>query len=156
MINPDSDPDNDDDLVSDLPDEESLTVSLRKGLDSTPRLPRDRAAVRLAMHYAGLLDDLFDRLDEHGEHRDDDGRDTAVADINRLTSLIAKIGPRYEATLDKLGMTPGARPAARGGDPAGVSPQAALLGWLQQGATPPGVDPRAVVDPAVTAADAGD
>lgn len=155
MTSPDSDPDNDE-VVSDLPDEESLTVSLRKGLDSTPRLPRDRAAVRLAMHYAGLLDDLFDRLDEHAEHRDDDGRDTAVADINRLTSLIAKIGPRYEATLDKLGMTPGARPAARGGDPQGVTPQAALLGWLQQGATPPGVDPRQVVDPAVTAADAGD
>ena len=156
MTSPDADPDNDDDVVSDVPDEESLTTSLRKALDSTPRLPRDRAAVRLAMHYASLLDDLFDRLDEVGEHRDDDGRDSSVADINRLTSMISKIGPRYEATLDKLGMAPGARPALRGGDPAGVTPAAAALGALQRGHAPPGLDPGAAVDPAVTAADAGD
>jgi hypothetical protein len=147
----------DDDVVSDLPEEESLTTSLRKALDSTPRLPRDRAAVRLAMHYAGLLDDLFDRLDEIGEHQpDDEGRDTGVADTNRLASLIAKIGPRYEATLDKLGMVPGARPATRGGDPSGTSPAAALLSYLQRGLTPEGFDPRAAVDPSVTGADAGD
>lgn len=153
----DHDPEQDDDLVPELPDEESLTTSLRRALESTPRLPRDRAGIRLAMNYAATLDDLFDRLDEIGEHRDDDDRDTTVADINRLTGLIAKIGPRYEATLEKLGMFPGARPATRTGEPAGgQSPEAALLAFLQRGLTPPGVDPAAAVDPAVTEADSGD
>jgi hypothetical protein len=144
----------DDDVVSDLPDEESLTTSLRKALDSTPRLPRDRAAVRLAMNYAETLDDLWDRLAEIREN--DFATDEQVANINRLTSLIAKVGPRYEATLDKLGMVPGARPAARGGEPGGTSPAAALLAYLQRGLTPEGFDPRAAVDPSVTGADARD
>ncbi len=142
--------DDPDEISADLPDEESLSTSLRKALDSTPRLPRDRASVRLAMHYAGLLDDAFDRLTETGEDGDN------LANFNRMAALIAKIGPRYEATLDKLGMTPGARPALRGGDPAGVSPAASWLAHLQTGRTPPGVDPGSAVDPAVTEADAGD
>lgn len=143
-------PDDPDDFDGNLPDEESLSTSLRKALDNTPRLPRDRAAVRLAMHYAGLLDDAFDRLTETGEDGDN------LANFNRMAALIAKIGPRYEATLDKLGMTPGARPAARGGDPAGVSPAASWLAFLQSGGTPPGFDPGTSVDPSVTAADVDD
>ncbi len=143
-------PDDPDDVDSDLPEKESLSTSLRKGLDSTPRLPRDRAAIRLAMHYASLLDDAFDRLREVGEDGD------SLANFNRMAALIAKIGPRYEATLDKLGMTPGARPAVRGGDPAGVSPAASWLAFLQSGGTPPGFDPGASVDPSVAEADAVD
>lgn len=145
----------DDDLAPDLPDEESLSTALRKALDSTPRLPRDRAGVRLAMNYAATLDDLFDRMDEIREH--DFATDEQVANINRLTGQIAKIGPRYEATLERLGMFPGARPATRTGEPAGgQSPEAALLAYLQRGLTPPGFDPAAAVDPAVTDADAAD
>ena len=153
----DGDPGGDEALDSEVPSSESLSTALELALESTPRLPRDRAGVRLAMNYAATLDDLFDRLDEAAEHRDDDGKDTAVADINRLTSLIAKIGPRYEATLDRLGMFPGARPAVRGGEAVGgQSPEAALLTYLQRGLTPAGFDPAAAVDPSVTAADSGD
>jgi hypothetical protein len=154
VTSPDTDPDNDG-PVPDLPVMESLSTALRLALDSTPKLPRDRAAIRLAMHYAGLLDDVFDRMDEITEGGEEDER---VADLNRLVAMVAKLGPRFEATLDKLGMTPGARPAARGGEPGGTTPQASFLAWLQSGdtVTPAGVDPRAAVDPAVTAADAGD
>jgi hypothetical protein len=141
----------DDDLA--VPDRfTSLEAALNESLRSTPHLPRDRAMIELARHYARMLDDAADRLSDAGEGEAEDGRDFA-----RMAALIARIGPRYEATLDRLGMSPGARPAVRGGEHDGrTDPAAAALAVLQSGGVAAGVDYAAGVDPAVTAADAED
>jgi hypothetical protein len=130
----------------------SLEASLTASLASTPHLPRDRAMIELAKTYARMLDDAADRLSDAGDGEAEDGRDFA-----RMAALIAKIGPRYEATLDRMGMSPGARPAVRGGEHDGrIDPAAAALAVLQSGGVAAGVDYAAAVDPAVAEADAGD
>jgi hypothetical protein len=130
----------------------SLEAALDESLRSTPHLPRDRAMIELARHYARMLDDAADRLTDAGDGEAEDGRDFA-----RMAALIARIGPRYEATLDRLGMSPGARPAVRGGEHDGrVDPAAGALAILQSGGVAAGVDYAAAVDPAVAEADAGD
>jgi hypothetical protein len=119
---------------------------------TTPKLPRDLAAVHLARTYAAMLDDATDRLTEHGEEESDDSRDFA-----RVVTIISKLGPRYEALLDKLGMSPGARPAVRGGEPHGVDPSAAALDDLRSGGqAPPGVGQAAYLDAAAAEALAGE
>jgi hypothetical protein len=140
-----------DDLDDDGPVFTSHRAAFDEALRTAPHLPRDVAAVHLARTYAGMLDDATDRLTEHGEEHDEQSRDFA-----RVVAVIAKIGPRYEAVLDKLGMSPGARPAVRGGEPHGVDPSASALDELRNGAAAAGVDPAAYVDPAVAAALADD
>jgi type IV pilus assembly protein PilB len=59
--------------------------------------------------------------------------------------------------LDKLGMSPGARPAVRGGEPHGVDPSAAALDDLRSGGqAPPGVGQAAYLDAAAAEALAGE
>lgn len=143
--------DNGEDLV-DVDDEPtSLLDALDDALRTTPALPRDRAVITLARRYAATLDDAYDRMSEAGEDEEDQPRNFA-----RMVAVIAKIGPRYEAVLDKLGMSPGARPATRGGDPHHVDPAAAALADLQSGEPAHGVDPAQGVHPAVAEALAGD
>lgn len=129
----------------------SHVAAFDEAVRTAPRLPRDAATVHLARHYAAMLDDAFDRLQDGAEQDGEDSRDFA-----RVVNIVAKIGPRYEAVLDKLGMSPGARPAARGGDPHGSSPASQTLRELQSGAAAHGVDPAAGVDPAVAEALAGE
>lgn len=136
-----------DDLDDDVPVFTSHRDAFDEAMRTAPHLPRDVAAVHLARTYAGMLDDATDRLTEHGEEESDDSRDFA-----RVVTIISKIGPRYEAVLDKLGMSPGARPAVRGGEPHGVDPSAAALDALRNGTPAAGGDPSAYVDPAVAAA----
>lgn len=129
----------------------SLLDALDEALRTTPALPRDRAVIALARRYAATLDDAYDRMSEASEEEDDQPRNFA-----RMVAVISKIGPRYEAVLDKLGMSPGARPAVRGGDPHHVDPAAAALADLQSGEPAHGVDPAAGLHPAVAEALAGD
>jgi hypothetical protein len=128
----------------------SIVAAVERSLEDTPRLPRDGAAVELARLYATLIDDAVDRLSDAAE--DDQARDFA-----RMTITVERAGRRLESVLDRLGMTPAARPATRGGDPHGAPPDPAraALDALRGGtAAPPGLDYAAAVDPAVTAADA--
>lgn len=141
----------DDGFDDDGPVFTSHRAAFDHALITAPHLPRDLAAVQLARTYADMLDDALDRLAERAEEEDDGSRAFA-----RVVAVIAKIGPRYEAVLDKLGMSPGARPAVRGGEPHGVDPAAAALDDLRDGAVADGVDYSAVVDPAVAEADAAD
>ncbi len=130
----------------------SLAAALTAALETAPYLPRDRAAAELALRYAEMIDDAADRV----EQAEDDDESRAYG---RYVTVVAKLGPRLEAMLDRLGMAPGARPAVRGADPHGVDPAAAALGELEAGSPgspAPGVDHAAFVDPAVTAADAED
>lgn len=138
-------------IDDDGPEATSLRAALDEALRTTPYMPRDTAMVMLARRYADTLDDAYDRMTEASESEDDEPRNFA-----RMVAVIAKIGPRYEATLDKLGMSPGARPATRGGEPHGVDPAAAALEGLQSGITPPGLNPAAHLHPAVAEVDAGD
>lgn len=138
----------------------SLRAALVASLESTPRLPRDAGAVKLLLHYADLLDDATDRLSDAAEEEE-------TRDFGRMVTVIAKLGPRLEAMLDRLGMAPGARRPADngggGGDGNGrPDPAAAALAALRDNAGPgadgaaAGVDYAAVVDPAVTEADTAD
>jgi hypothetical protein len=127
---------------------------LDEALQSTPTLPRDSVAVALARRYASALDDCFDSLinDEAAE----DGAAHA-----RVILEISRLGGRLEAMLDRLGMSPAARPAVPTGGGADVPSAArAALEQLERdaaaGAPTSGVDYAAVVDPAVTEADAED
>lgn len=133
--------------LDDGPEATSLRAALDEALRTTPTLPRDGAMVMLARRYADTLDDAYDRLSEASEQEDDEPRN-----FGRMVAVIAKIGPRYEATLDKLGMSPGARPATTRGEPHGVDPAASALQTLQSDGSPPGIDPAAGVHPAVAAA----
>jgi hypothetical protein len=107
--------------------------------------------IALARHYADLIDDATDRLFEAEE--EDQARDFA-----RMVAIVAKIGPRLEATLDRLGMSPGARPAVRNGGDAGGDPASAALERVRSdtAAASDGVDYAAAVDPSVAAADVAD
>jgi hypothetical protein len=133
----------------------SNRAALLEALETTPRLPRDLAAVKLALHYADLLDDATDRLSDAGEGEAEDGRD-----FGRMVAVITRVGPRYEAMLDRLGMSPGARPVTRDGESHGGDPASAELDRLRAdsaaGAPASGVDYAAFVDPSVTEADTED
>jgi hypothetical protein len=98
-----------------------------------------------------MLDDAEDRLQDAAEQDEEESRAFA-----RVVNVITKIGPRYESVLDKLGMSPGARPATRGGEPHGVDPAAAALDELRDGDAPVGDDPAAYLDPATAEALAGE
>jgi hypothetical protein len=130
----------------------TIHSKLRLALQDAPRLPRDLAVVELALTYARELDRLFVRLAEP------DAIDSPVHH-KRVITEIDIIGRRLEAVLDRLGMSPGARPAVRATEPgAGGDPDSAALAALRSDAAggAPGLDYAAAVDPAVTAADAGD
>ncbi|MDQ1700670.1 MAG: hypothetical protein QOG34_2533 [Frankiaceae bacterium] len=129
----------------------SIADAVRRSLEDTPHLPRDKAAIALLLHYADLLDDATDRLDdaaEEGEHRD----------FGRMVMAISKIGPRVEAMLDRLGMSPGARPAKRDGDPDAAGAAGEALQELEQraAARAAGQPVAPAVDPAVAKAIAGE
>jgi hypothetical protein len=123
------------------------------GLDTTPRLPRDAVTVALGQRYAETLDDLFDMLTS-GEAAEDGAAHA------RVILEITRIGARLEAVADKLGMAPGARPAADPKGGAGVDPASVALDNLRTDAAAgypaAGIDYAAGVDPAVTEADAAD
>jgi hypothetical protein len=124
-------------------------------LESTPVLPRDQAAIALAARYAERLDDLFDL--EAGDAAAEDAAAHA-----RITLEITRMGGRLEALLDRLGMTPAARPVVPngGGERGGSTPEADALAQLERdaaaGAPSSGIDYAAGVDPAVAEADAED
>jgi len=132
----------------------TISGELDEALESTPVLPRDSVAVALARRYANALDDCFDSLinDEAAE----DGAAHA-----RVILEISRLGGRLEAMLDRLGMSPAARPAVpTGGGGGGPSPAGVALEQLERdaaaGAPTSGVDHTAFVDPAVTEADSED
>jgi hypothetical protein len=132
----------------------SVEGALEEALETTPLLPRDLAARQLALRYAETLDDLFDSL-VNGDAAEDGAAHA------RVILEIARVGARYEAMLDRLGMSPGARPVIpNGGAPGGTSPDAGRLDQLRRdaaaGAPTSGVDYAAAVDPAVAEADAAD
>jgi hypothetical protein len=133
----------------------SLSVQLDDALATTPRLPRDAVAVALAYRYAAALDDCFDALTEPKATED-------PAEHARKVLEIARLGQRLEQTLDRLGMSPSARPAVTGsgGGEHGPTPAAGELERLRAdaaaGAPTSGLDHAASVDPAVTEADSED
>lgn len=125
----------------------SLLAAVDASLDDLPRKPRDGAAVQLLRLYATLLDDAVDRLQDAAEENE-------ARDFGRMTTVITKIGPRFERMIDMLGMAPGSRPTAPPGpgeEPAGGDPRSRALDDLRTGAV--GLDTTAFVDPAVTDAD---
>lgn len=138
----------------------SIESALEQALESTPRLPRDLATVQLALRYAELLDDAFDALAVEPSLEDGERDDGAMH--ARTVLEISRIGARLEATLDRLGMAPSARPAVtgNGGGESGPTAEAVALEQLRAdaaaGAPASGLDYAAAVDPAVTAADAED
>lgn len=109
------------------------------------------AAIALARHLADLIDDATDRLSDAAEGETEDGRD-----FGRMVVVIDRLAPKYLAVLDKLGMSPGSRPAVRGGERDGrTDPAAAALARLQSagaGAPADGLDYAAHLDPAVAQA----
>lgn len=126
----------------------TIASKLRASLRSTPRLPRDEVTVELALSYARTLDRLFKRL------REPEAQDS-FTHHRRVISEIDTIGKRLDATLDRLGMSPGARPPAREAEPGG-DPDAAALEQLRADAAAgaAGEHYAEAVDPAVTEADA--
>lgn len=133
----------------------SLAVQLDDALATTPRLPRDLVTVALAYRYALTLDDCFDDLISDKAMED-------PAEHARKVLEIARIGARLETTLDRLGMSPSARPAVTGagGGESGPTAESRSLEQLRSdaasGAPNSGVDYAAGVDPAVTEADTED
>ena len=132
----------------------SLSEQLDDALATTPRLPRDAVAVALAYRYAAALDDCFDAL------TDDDAMGDPAEHARKVLG-IARLGARLEAQLDRLGMSPSARPAVQGdGGDHGPTPEAAAFQRLRAdaaaGAPATGLDYAAGVDPAVTEADTAD
>jgi hypothetical protein len=125
----------------------TILSKVRAALQSTPRLDRDAATVELALAYARQLDRLFVRLSESEALE-------SQAHHKRVITEIDIIGRRLESTLDRLGMSPGARPAVRdGGQSDGGDPDSAELDRLRRdaaaGAPTSGRDYAAAVDPAV-------
>lgn len=122
-------------------------------LETTPRLPRDAAYVQLGLRYAETMDDLFDALATDPDAAED------RATHARVILEITRIGARFEACMDRLGMSPGSRPVIPNpGGERGQSPEASSLQSLRDGITAgfpaPGLDYAAAVDPAVAEADA--
>jgi hypothetical protein len=132
----------------------TVAEDLAKSLRTTPTLPRDAVTVALAHRYAATLDACFDALT--GWQAEEDPATHA-----RVILEITRIGARLEATLDRLGMSPGARPATRGAEGmTGDDPARDSLDTLRRdadaGAPASGVDYAAAVDPAVAEALAED
>jgi hypothetical protein len=132
----------------------TISSELDEALESTPVLPRDSVAVALARRYANALDDCFDSLINDEASEDGAAHARVILEISRL-------GGRLEAMLDRLGMSPAARPAVpTGGGASGPTVAGAALEQLERdaaaGAPTSGVDYTAAVDPAVTEADAED
>lgn len=138
-------------MTDDL-DGTSMRAALDDALTEAPHLKRDRAMIALAYRYADLIDDALDRADQAED-------DEQARDFARMVAVIAKIGPRLEAALNAMGMSPGARPATRNGGEHGTAPDPGSVALDQltgAGGAPAGVDYAAAVDPSVTEADAGD
>lgn len=147
----------------------TITGDLDESLDTTPRLPRDAVTVALARRYAAALDDCFDELIGvarpcprcRATYDEGDAVEDGAAHA-RVILEISRLGARLEATLDRLGMAPSARPAVPGGAGGigGTSSAGAALEQLERdsgaGAPASGVDYTAAVDPAVADADALD
>jgi hypothetical protein len=146
----------------------TISADLDESLGTTPVLPRDAVTVAIARRYAAALDDCFDELVGAARpcprcrqvYDDGDAVEDGAAHA-RVVLEISRLGARLEATLDRLGMSPGARPAVPGGG--GMSGPTAADSALSQlerdaaaGAPASGVDYTAEVDPAVTEADAAD
>jgi hypothetical protein len=133
----------------------SIEGALEQALETTPLLPRDITARQLALRYAEALDEAFDAL--VAVECAEDGAAHA-----RKVLEIARLGQRLEVMLDRLGMTPAARPVVpnEGGSRGGSSPESDSLDQLRRdaaaGAPNSGIDYAAAVDPAVTEADAED
>jgi hypothetical protein len=131
----------------------SHAAALEASLPSTPALPRDAAMINLARRQAARIDDVEDLIEE--AESEESGRAVISLEVVRDRMI-----GRYLATLDRMGMSPGARPAVRGGEHDGKPDLAAgALRGLQSGAAgsaAAGVDQTAFVDPAVTEADTGD
>lgn len=131
----------------------SHAAALEAALPTTPALPRDAAMINLARRQAARLDDVEDLIEQ--AESEESGRS-----VISLETLRDRMIGRYLATLDRMGMSPGARPAVRGGEHDGKpDPAAVALSGLQSGAAgsaAAGLDSTAFVDPAVTDADAGD
>ena len=133
----------------------TILGDLDGALETTPRMPRDAVAVALAKRYAEALDDCFDQLVNDVECVED-----AAAHARKVLE-IARLGQRLEGMLDRLGMAPGARPAALNSQGvAGDDPESASLARaradVDAGAPASGIDYAAAVDPAVTEADTED
>ena len=123
----------------------TILSKTRAALRDTPRLPRDSATVELALKYAALLDDLFVRLDEHESVE-------SSTEHRRVIMNIDTIGRRLDAVLDRLGMSPGARPPARDAEPGGDPANAALDAQRADATAPAGIDYSPALDPSVEAA----
>lgn len=130
----------------------SQRAALTAALGTTPRLPRDNAVVTLALTLADQLDTALDQLEQADE--DDEARN-----FHRMMVVIDKLTIRYLQTLDRLGMSPGSRPAVQGGEgDRRTDPADGHLARLQGAATgaAAGQHPGAALDPAVAEALAGD
>lgn len=102
----------------------TIHSKLLKSLETTPVLMRDLVSVELALAYAEKLDGLLVRLGE------EEALDSA-AHHKRVITEIDIVGRRLEAMLDRLGLSPAARPAVpSGGGPAVPDPTAAALDGL--------------------------
>jgi hypothetical protein len=128
----------------------TILSKLRLALRDTPRLPRDAATVELALTFAKQLDRLVVRLAE--------AVDEGPVQHKRVISEIDIIGRRLESALDRLGMSPGARPAVRGSEVTGGDPNSVALDGLRTDAAAGAArfDYAASVDPAVAETLAGD
>ena len=126
----------------------SQRAALTAALGTTPRLPRDDAIVTLALALADQLDEAIDQLGEADE-------EDAARNFHRMITVVDKITLRYLQTLDKLGMSPGSRPARQAGEgDRRADPADTALGRLQSAAAgaAPGQHPGSALDPAVAAA----
>ncbi len=109
-------------------------------------MDRDAATVELALVHARQLDVIAAALTELDPVENSVGYRRAVASYKDIARML-------EATLDRLGMSPAARPARRGEEEAGGDPDSAALDRLRADAAAgtAGVDYTAAVDPAVAA-----
>lgn len=139
-------------MTNDNKAESAIATALERALESMTLLKRDGAIAELARVYARELDGLFTRLGE------DEATDSATHH-KRVITEIDIMGRRLEAVLDRLGMSPGARPAVRGGgEGESDDPATRALDELRAdtAAGTAGIDYAAAVDASVTAADARD
>jgi hypothetical protein len=105
-----------------------------RGRDKTD--PRDKAAERLALHYAGLIDQAapaaryrkwLATLSQAAAHTDDPDAEEAFEQIATALaehSVASDLGPKLLAVLTSLGLTTAGRGAAKdaGGKSAAASP----------------------------------
>jgi hypothetical protein len=111
-------------------DEGPVAKALEASLTTAPTLPRDVAAVELARHYAGLIDEAVPlaKYDEPLKalrravtECSDPNAGKHLAKIEAALSahsVMSDLGPKLLATLTALGMTAAGR-SAKGGAPDG-------------------------------------